>query len=122
MEQGGGARLGPAPAGKGAVFLRVDSEVVARGGGAARAPFFTRPDTATLRDAVADKRDGTSPYVAGWVAPVDNGHSGQEAGVAATGPFGTKNAQPDLANPDNNARTVSPTTKPHPHSNPTAPT
>jgi len=116
----GGVSLVPYPAGNSAVIFPVDSSVVDLRGSSAMATVFTRPDTVTLRDAVADKRDGTSPYVAGWVAPVDNGHSGQEAVVVVTGPFGTKNAQPTLANADKNAGAVGPDTNANHQLNATA--
>lgn len=116
----GGVSLVPRPVGNSAVFFPVDPSVVDLRSSSAMATVFTRPDTATLRDAVADNRAGTSPYVAGWVAPVDNGRSGQEAVVVVTGPFGTKNSQPNLTAADKNAGAVGQDTSPNRQLNATA--
>jgi hypothetical protein len=61
-----------------AAVYPVDASVTDPRGSSAMADIFTKPNDSTVRDA---STGAASPFVAGWVAPVSSGTSGQQAVV-----------------------------------------
>jgi hypothetical protein len=87
------------------ILFPVDPSVVDLRGNPSFATLFTKPAGAS----VGESANGTSSYVASWVAPVAGGAPGQQAVVlqaqqaVAASPFGTKVSNPTLDKLDPNA-------------------